>query len=147
MEITRTVETSTPVEKVFPYLADFTTTTEWDPGTVRTERVSGDGGPGTVYHNVSSFNGRETELEYTVVERTEGARFQLRGVNKTLVATDTMTFSATPAGGTRVVYHADFAFQGLLGKVEPVLGLFLGKAFAKLGDEAQQGMQRALDKL
>ena len=45
---------------VFAYLSDFTTTTEWDPGTVRTTRESGDGGIGTRYRNVSRFLGRET---------------------------------------------------------------------------------------
>ena len=38
---------------MFAYLSDFTTTNEWDPGTVSTERVSGDGGVGTTYHNTS----------------------------------------------------------------------------------------------
>jgi uncharacterized protein YndB with AHSA1/START domain len=147
MEIERTVETATPLDKVFAYLSDFTTTTEWDPGTVRTTRVSGDGGLGTTYHNVSSFRGRETELEYVVTELVEDRRFQLRGENKTLTATDTMTFEATPTGGTRVTYHADFRFKGLLGTVSPLLGPFLSPAFKKLGDEAQEGMQKALDGL
>jgi hypothetical protein len=147
MDITRTVETLTPVDQAFAYLSDFTTTEEWDPGTVETNRRSGDGGVGTVYDNVSSFMGSKTELEYTVTERVPGERFQLRGVNKTVVATDTMTFEPTPAGGTRVTYHADFQFKGVVGKVAPVLSPVLGIAFKKLGDEAEQGMQKALDGL
>ena len=147
MDITRTVETVTPVDRVFGYLSDFTTTTEWDPGTVDTTRVSGDGGVGTLYRNVSSFAGSKTELDYTVTEVVPGERFQLRGVNKTVVATDTMTFTPTPSGGTKVVYHADFQFQGLLGKVAPLLKPVLALPFKKLGDEAQKGMQEALDRL
>src|SRR5690348_1031446 len=46
MNIERTVETPTPIEAVFAYLSDFTTTTEWDPGTVETTRRTGDGGLG-----------------------------------------------------------------------------------------------------
>ena len=58
MEIERSVTVGQPVDRVFAYLSDFTNTTEWDPGTVRTERVAGDGGVGTRYHNVSKFLGR-----------------------------------------------------------------------------------------
>lgn len=147
MDITRTVETPTPVDQVFGYLSDFTTTEEWDPGTVSTTRRTGDGGLGTVYDNVSSFMGSKTELEYTVTEVVENRRFQLRGTNKTVVATDTMTFEPTPTGGTRVTYHADFQFKGLLGTVAPLLSPVLGLAFKKLGDEAEKGMQDALDRL
>jgi len=43
MQICRTMTTPAPVSDVFAYLADFTTTTEWDPGTVSTTLVSGDG--------------------------------------------------------------------------------------------------------
>lgn len=147
MDITRTVETLTPIGTVFDYLSDFTTTTEWDPGTVDTRLVSGDGGVGTLYRNTSSFAGSKTELDYTVTERVQNERFQLRGVNKTVVATDTMTFSSTPNGGTQVVYHAHFDFQGLLGKVAPLLKPVLAIPFKKLGDEAEKGMQEALDRL
>ena len=34
MKIEREVTTSAPPDQVFAYLSDFTTTTEWDPGTV-----------------------------------------------------------------------------------------------------------------
>lgn len=146
MDITRTVETSTPIDKVFAYLSDFTTTNEWDPGTVETTRISGDGGVGTRYRNISSFMGRKTALTYVVQERVEDSRFVLEGTNKTVTAVDTMTF--TPTGtGTRVTYHADFQFKGLFGTLSPVLGIFLAPAFKKLGDEAQEGMQKALDQL
>jgi uncharacterized protein YndB with AHSA1/START domain len=146
MEITRTVETSTPVDKVFSYLSDFTTTEEWDPGTVSTKRVAGDGGEGTKYHNVSKFAGSKTELTYTVRTLVPNERFVLVGENKTVKATDTMTFTDT-GRGTRVTYNASFAFQGLFGKVAPLLSPVLGVAFKRLGDEAEKGLQTNLDKL
>jgi uncharacterized protein YndB with AHSA1/START domain len=147
MEITRTVETSAPVEKVFAYLGDFRTTTDWDPGTVETTVVSGSGEVGTVYHNVSRFAGRTTELDYVVKDRVEGERIVLEGNNATVRATDTMTFRPTATGGTRVTYHADFAFKGLAGRLAPVLGLLLAPAFKKLGNEAEQGLRDALGRL
>jgi hypothetical protein len=57
MQISRTVSTTASLEQAFAYLADFTTTNQWDPGTVRTTRLSGDGGVGTRYRNVSRFHG------------------------------------------------------------------------------------------
>ena len=147
MEIIRTVSTRTPIDKVYAYLSDFTTTNEWDPGTVSTERLSGTGGVGTEYHNTSKFLGRETELVYTVKEVVPDERLVLEGTNKSVRATDTMTFTETADGGTRVTYRATFEFQGMVGKLALVLSPLLARALKKLGDEAVVGMQDALDKL
>ena len=142
MKIHRTVETPAAPAAVFAYLSDFTTTTEWDPGTVSTTRVSGEGDVGTEYHNVSRFLGRETELTYRVIEHTPDRRFALRGENKTVIAHDTMEIE--PHGpGSRVTYTADFAFSGVAKVVAPLLA----PALKKLGDEAEQGLQKALAKL
>jgi uncharacterized protein YndB with AHSA1/START domain len=147
MEITRTMETTTPLEKVYAFLSDFTSTNEWDPGTVETKRLSGSGEVGTEYHNTSKFMGRKTELVYTTKRLEPPRLIQLEGTNKTVRATDTMTLSSTATGGTRVVYNASFDFKGALGKVAPLLSPVLALAFKKLGDEAEVGMTRALDAL
>ena len=124
----------------FAYLSDFTTTTEWDPGTVSTVRAEGDGGVGTVYLNTSSFAGRQTELTYVVTDLRAPELIALRGENSTLVAIDTMTVEPAQ-GGTLVTYTADFRFKGAWKLVAP----FLRPAFRRLGDEAQAGLQTALD--
>jgi len=142
MKLQRTVETTASPAKVFAYLSDFTTTTEWDPGTVRTERVSGDGGVGTTYHNTSKFMGRETELTYEVVEHRPDAKFALRGENSSVVAHDTMDIA--PLGeGASVTYTADFEFKGLGKLIAPLLK----PALKKLGDEAETGLRESLAKL
>src|SRR4051794_12724343 len=139
MEITRVVETSGPIDKVFAYLSDFTTTNEWDPGTVKTEKVSGDGGVGTTYHNTSRFMGRETELTYVVQTHQPDRLFALRGENDSVIANDSIEIS--PLGeGARVTYTADFEFKGLGRFVAPLLK----PALRKLGDEAEEGLRRAL---
>lgn len=140
MEIVRTLTVARPPEEVFAYLHDFTTTEEWDPGTLRTTRESGDGGVGTRYHNVSRFLGRETELTY-VVEQVEPPRlFRLRGENATVVAHDTMTLTPTSSGGTEVTYRAEFELKGAARLVAPLLA----PAFRRLGDEAEVGLREAL---
>ena len=143
MLIERTVHADVPVATAFAYLADFEHTEEWDGGTVRTERVSGDGGVGTRYHNTSRFLGRETELVYTLLERVENQRLHLRGVNKTVTADDTMTFTAEGPSRTSVTYRAEFAFHGVARFLAPLLR----PALTKLGDEAEDGLRRAFDRL
>jgi uncharacterized protein YndB with AHSA1/START domain len=142
VKIQRTVTVDTPIAKVFPYLADFTTTNEWDPGTVKTVRTDGDGGVGTTYHNTSRFNGRETELTYVVQERARPERIVLRGENRTIVAQDTMTLHSE-SHLTRVTYRAEFRLKGLA----RLAGPFLRKSFDRLGDDAEEGLRTALGRL
>jgi uncharacterized protein YndB with AHSA1/START domain len=139
MEISRTLEVPRRPEDVFAYLQDFTTTEEWDPGTVRTTRLEGDGGVGTRYRNVSRFLGRETELEYVVEEADSPRRLRLRGENKTVVSEDTMTLTPT-AAGTELTYRAEFTFKGAARFVAPLLS----PALKRLGDEAEKGLRDAL---
>jgi uncharacterized protein YndB with AHSA1/START domain len=146
MKIIRVIETSAPLDRVHAYLSDFTTTNEWDPGTVETVRVSGDGGVGTRYRNTSRFLGRETRLTYVVREVVPDSRLVLQGDNRTVRAVDTMTFESV-GGRTRVTYDADFTFKGVTKYAAVLLSPVLALAFKKLGDEAEQGMQDALDRL
>ena len=147
MRVQRTVTVEKPLEKVFAYLSDFTTTTEWDPGTVRTILTSGDGGFGTEYLNTSTFAGRQTQLTYVVQDLVPNWHISLRGENKTVIANDTMTFRATRGDTalpcTQVIYTADFTFKGVARLVAP----FLKPAFNRLGDEAEVGMAAALARL
>jgi len=145
--IDRTITTDADPQAVWDYMSDFTSTNEWDPGTVRTVRAAGNGGVGTTYDNTSKFMGRETQLTYTVVESQEPTLLQLRGENDSIHAVDTMTF--TPHGtGTKVHYVAEFEFKGALAKVGPALSLpGLNLPFKQLGDKAEQGIKDALAKL
>lgn len=140
--IERSVAVQQPVEKVWDFLSDFTTTESWDPGTVSCERVSGDGGVGTVYRNVSRFMGREVEIEYTTVEVVAGREFRLRGRTGSMEMEDTMRFHAED-GRTRVDYIAHFEPQGLTKLVSPLLAPFL----KKLGDDAAASLERTLSGL
>ena len=143
MDIVRSVTVDQPVERVFTYLSDFTTTTEWDPGTVRTTREVGDGGVGTRYRNVSRFLGRETELVYVVEDLSPNERLRLRGENQTVVAHDTLSFMPNADGSTTVTYRAQFELKGLARLAAPLLA----PAFRRLGNEAEQGLRGALERL
>ena len=135
----RTLESTKPVAELFAYFSDFTTTTQWDPGTVSTTLVSGDGGLGTKYHNVSSFNGNQSTVDYEVVDYVPNSLFRVRGENKYLTAVDTMTFEET-SSGSRFTYEARFTFKG----VAKLMQLFLRKAFDKLANDAEEGLKKVL---
>ena len=142
MRLQKTVIADKPLDAVFGYLSDFTTTTDWDPGTVVTVNHHGDGGVGTTYFNTSTFLGRQTKLTYIVREFVPGQRIELRGQNKTVTAVDTMTFRSVEAG-TEVTYTAEFTFKGPARLLAPLLR----PAFERLGKRAQTGMHNALNQL
>jgi Polyketide cyclase / dehydrase and lipid transport len=142
MRLQKTVIVDKPLDAMFDYLSDFTTTTEWDPGTVATVNHHGDGGVGTTYLNTSTFLGRTTQLTYIVSEFIPGKRIRLRGENKTVIAVDTMTFRNVGAG-TEVTYTAEFTFKGPSRIAAPLLK----PAFERLGKQAEAGMRKALNRL
>lgn len=137
----RTIRTAADPAAAYAYLADFENAVEWDSGTVSCTRTSGDGGPGTVYRNVSRFAGRTVELDYTVEKRSEPV-FVIVGRNKTTTSHDTITVRPVP-GGSEVVYHAEFTFTGIIGIIAPVVKPLL----ERLGDETEKTLRTALERL
>ena len=142
MRLQRTVVVDKPLNEVFAYLSDFTTTTEWDPGTVTTVLDRGDGGIGTTYLNTSAFLGRKTQLTYVVRELVPGERIRLQGENQTVIATDTMSFREVKTG-TEVTYAAEFTFKGPARFLAPLLR----PALERLGNQAEAGLREALSRL
>lgn len=116
----REVSSDVAPEVAFAYLADFTTTELWDPATIRTEQVSGDGGVGTRYENTSRFAGRVSTIDYVVTALRPGHSIDLRGENASVIVCDTITVTA-PRSGCLITYRVRFAFQGWLKWVEPLL--------------------------
>ena len=84
IEMQREVTSTAAPDAAFAYLADFTTTEQWDPGSIRTTRISGDGGVGTRYANTSKFAGRTSDLTYEVTGVTPGRSIQLRWIEPLL---------------------------------------------------------------
>lgn len=141
MHVERTFSVSRPIEDVFAYLGDFTTTNEWDPGTRSTTRISGDGGLGTTYANTSEFMGRSVDLTYETITYDAPHRVQFRGRNGRTVAMDSMTLTALPDGGTSIHYRADFEFPFLIRLVAPFV---VGRKLPALADETVEQIRRSL---
>ena len=145
--VERTITVGQPVAKVWAYLADFTTTEEWDPPTVSTVRRSGDGGVGTTYTNVSKFLGHETETEYVVTEHEVGRRLQLEGDSGSVKVLDTITFEPSTGdagvGETTVTYRSEFHPVGVARLAEPLLP----PALKILGDKVAASLEERLKAL
>jgi carbon monoxide dehydrogenase subunit G len=138
---TDSVETPRERRDVFAYLSDFSTTHEWDPGVREAERLDdGPIGTGSQFRLVAEFLGRQTELTYEIVDYRPQELVTLQGENATVVSLDTMTFIATPDGGTRVTYDAALTLKGPLRALDPLLGL----AFKRVGDRAAAGLRAAI---
>lgn len=140
--IERHVTVDKPARLVWDYLSDFRSTNDWDPGTKKTTRESGDGGVGTIYKNISEFGGKEVELTYTVTAVVPGESITLVGETDALTSTDTITVAGSETNA-QVTYVAEFEFHGAAKLVDPFMGLPL----KKLGDDAAESMQRELEKL
>jgi carbon monoxide dehydrogenase subunit G len=143
IEVTRSVETSTPVELVASYLSDFTTTASWDPHTRSCRRI--DDGPvalGSEFDNVQRIGPLRSTFRYRVTQFDPGQLIVLESDSSSLHATDMMTFATAPAG-TTVTYTARFELKGLARLGEPVLRRFMNK----IADDGAAGLRRSLESL
>ena len=143
MHVERTFTVARTPEVVFDYLSDFTHTNEWDPGTIDTERTSGDGGVGTTYSNLSEFMGRKVELVYETVEHERPTTLVFRGNQKDTWATDTLSLTAV-GEGTSIHYRADFVFSTLAALY---MAMFGRRKLETLADETVALMKETLEKL
>jgi len=137
---TTSVRTPMPAEDAFAYLADFSTTSEWDPGITEAERL--DDGPlgiGSRFRVVARSLGRDVPFVYEVTAYEPPQRIELRGESSTVVSLDEITVERA-AGGALVTYDARLTLKGALRLADPLLGI----AFKRVGDRAAAGMRRAL---
>ncbi|PWN01993.1 polyketide cyclase [Nocardioides silvaticus] len=139
--IERTISVPTPLAQVWDYLLDFTNTEEWDPPTESTTRVTGDGGVGTVYRNVTSMLGNKVETKYTVAEVVPHRTLRLEGENSSMKLHDTISFSSDE-GGTTVTYRAEFEPTGAAKLVEPLMPLGLKRLGDKTADQLEECLRQ-----
>lgn len=143
MQAQRTFSVSAPLSAVHTFLADFSSTEQWDPGTQTCVRT--DDGPvrvGSTWHNVSLYRGRQTELDYRL-ETMDAGHLRFVGANKTASTIDDLRLSDAANGRTEIHYTGTIAFHGLIRLGEP----FLRRSFEQLADETVQKMTGAINNL
>lgn len=139
VHVTRSTTVPTTPAATLAYLADFGNAPEWDPGTIRCTRL--DDGPVTVgarWHNVSRVLGRETELEYRLVDLGKTG-MTLEGRNRTATSVDEITVEVV-GEGSLVTYRATITFHGLARLADPLMQLY----FNRLGDQTIASIAAAL---
>ncbi len=137
----REIETRLAIDDAFAFIADFSSSMHWDPGTVTSEAIDdGPTGLGSRYRLGVRLGRRVAPMEYRISAYEPPGRVQLTGTGSGVQAVDDIRFSATPSG-THIVYTADIRLGGAMRLVQP----FLGRAFAKLAQDAADGMRDALD--
>ncbi len=138
---TATVETAWDREQAFAYLADFATISDWDPGVVRSKRLTGEPHEiGARFEVTTSYMGRESTLIYETIEIDAPRRVLLKAETGTFTSLDEMTFDLRPGGGTLVTYDADLGMKGVAKLAELPMRL----AFRKIGDAARDGLSNRL---
>ena len=127
----------------FDYLADFSTTQEWDPGVSEASmRTPAPVGLGSQFHVVASFAGRKVPLTYEITAFERPDRFTVRAENGSTISEDTITVlpAAIDGGPVTVQYDAELRLKGAFRALEPVMGLL----FNGIGDRAAAGLRVAL---
>jgi len=137
----RQIDTRLGIDDAFAFIADFGNSMLWDPGTVTSEPVDDSpAGLGSRYRLGVRLGSRVAPMEYRITAFESPGRVQLTGSGSNVEAVDDIRFSPSTTG-THIEYTADIRLGGAMRLVQP----FLGRAFAKLAQDAVEGMQRALD--
>lgn len=136
-----TVDSTKSQQEAFDYLADFTSTAQWDPGVVRARKLTdGPVGVGTQFRVEANFMGRTTPLVYVVTAYEPPSRFVVSGENSTVTSLDEITVEKV-GDGSRVTYDAELTLKGPAKLLDPLLGL----AFGRIADKAIAGLRKALN--
>jgi hypothetical protein len=100
-----TVTTSASIDEVWAFHSDFRPE-KWDPPTVSTVRVAGDGGVGARYQNTSRVLGHDTDIVYTVVEREARRLLRLHGESDSFTAAAKLATPLLDAGLQKIGHDA-----------------------------------------
>ena len=142
----RTTETRRvpgPIDEVFDYLADFSTSAEWDPGVVSARRL--DDGPvraGSRFDVQVRFAGRTLPMTYRVTRADRPTRLELTGVSPRSTACDVIALDPDGEGHTRVTWTLEVTLTGWSRLAEPLLGPLL----RRLGRKAMDGLAVTLER-
>lgn len=133
-----------PPDEVFSYLSRFSSAAEWDPGTKSARMVTPEPvGLGSAFQLDTVFMGNSVPLRYEITRFDPPRLVVLSAENRSVRATDTITVSADPSGGSVVDYSADLALKGVAKLFTPVFAV----AFRRLGDQGADGMLATLGPL
>lgn len=126
-----TVPSAWDIERVFDYMADFSSVEEWDPGAVRASVLEGaPGSIGTKFEVIFKIGITKQRLVYETLEATRPEKIVLRAETPTFVSLDTITI-ARSGEGTLLTYDALVSLRGPLKLADPLLAIGFNRTAAK----------------
>jgi carbon monoxide dehydrogenase subunit G len=132
--------TNRPIDAVFAYVSDFTTTAEYDPGVSSAVRIDdGPLGAGSEFSVDAVFMGRILPMRYRITHFDPPHRMDLRGEASTSTAEDCIVF-VPKRGGTEITWTLDLQLTGISRLGQP----FMGPIFRRLGRKALDGLAARL---
>jgi hypothetical protein len=143
--VRRTVVVPAPLDRVAPYLSDFSTTERWDPHTARCTRLQDEAvHVGSTYRNVQKVGPFRPGFTYRVVRHEVEKLIALRAESRSVVSTDTLEFAeqTDERGGlqTVVTYTAVLEPKGVARVLEPLLA----RMMERFADDGAAGMRDTL---
>lgn len=140
IELKEAITVRRPIDDVFRYLSDFGNIEQWDPGVVKSLKLTD--GPvqvGATFQLTLRYMLYCIRMLYTVTEYHAPNKVVLRGTGKSFAVTDTIELSQEGAR-TRVSYTASITFSTWPGWVEKMAS----PALRLMGKAAMTGMKTAL---
>lgn len=141
ISLRETITVDRPLEECFEYVADFTTTAEWDATAFAARKTTaGPVGLGTKFAVRCKLPIGSIELMYTVSEFEAPTLITLQADSWLFEAVDTIRFSAD-GKQTHIEYSADFSYRMPFATLEGVMQ----QPMVRMGKKALRGLKRALD--
>ncbi len=135
-----TVDVEQEYKRCFSFLSHFSNLPDWDPGIEKVEKITeGVLRIGSQFRVTANFFGRSIPMTYTLIEYILNKKVAYRGEAENLSVIDTIEFEENVVG-TRILYSAEFDFQGVLHSMEPLFKLILNLT----ANSAFSGMKKAL---
>ena len=141
MRVKASTVVNRPIEDVFPYVLDLSTTTEWDPNIAEARKLTpGDVAVGSEFEVVAELRGRRIPFHYRLTELEAGSRFVAVGEGDKARSVDDVRVERVD-GGTRVTWGADITLKGVRRIVDPLMW----PMYRKMGREAMAGLKTKLE--
>lgn len=141
IRLQESIEVNRSLDDCFYYLADFSTTEQWDPGVYRAEKLTpGAPATGSEFEVVVNLQGLPVTMHYEMQQLIPNERIELFGDAQGFTAHDIITFEAISDQKTRINYQADLSFEGAGSAAEPLLKL----PAKRVGKKAVKGLAKAL---
>ena len=140
--ITRSLQVERSVEDTYNYLADFSSTEQWDINVITAAKLTaGLPSVGTRFSLVAKSGGSKVPVDYEIAELEPNRFIRLKGEAKNFSLVDSINLSAIDDSSTKIDYHIEVDFHAGIGRVAELFPSTLDP----MTDSAFDGLIRALN--